>query len=90
MGLSVNIGRFGAVLGICLYMLLVANHLRFISQEVEWGKRKPKDKKKKAKKPSQAELEAMVKQMFPEAPEADERSRVRGAVVSSKVKDPGS
>ena len=64
MELTENLVRFEAVLGICLYMLLVANHLRFISQEVEWGKRKPKDKKKKAKKPSQAELEAMVNLLF--------------------------
>ncbi len=83
MELIENLTRFEAVLRICLYMLLVANHIRFISQEIEWGKSKPKDKKKKAKKPTLAELEALVKQMFPEEPEPDERSRVRAAVVAA-------
>ncbi len=83
MELTENLTRFEAVLGMCLYMMLVANHIRFISQEIDWGKSKPKDKKKKAKKPTLAELEALVKQMFPEAPEADERSQVREAVVAA-------
>ncbi len=83
MGLIENLTRFEVVLGMCLYILLVANHIRFISQEIKWGKSKSKDKKKKAKQPTLAELERLVKQMFPEAPEPDEGSQVRAAVVAA-------
>ncbi len=83
MGSTENLIQVEVVLIISLYMMLVVNHLRFISQEINWGKRKPKEKKKKVKKPTQAEIEALVKQMFPEVPEPDERSRARAAVVSA-------
>ncbi|MCP4286989.1 MAG: hypothetical protein GY792_21505 [Gammaproteobacteria bacterium] len=66
-------------LGMCLLISVIAEHFRFISQEVEWGEREPKGKEKK--KVTKGELETMVREMFPEEPEENERSQARAGVI---------
>jgi transposase-like protein len=70
------------ILVLCLFILLVSEHFRFITETA--GQRQGQGSRKKGvaeKKPSIAELEAMVRQMFPERPEPDERSQARAVVV---------
>lgn len=69
------------VLGLCVLMLVVSEHFRFISETAGRRGRKKKRGKKKSQKVTTAELEKLVRQMFPERPEPDERSRARAAVV---------
>ncbi len=69
-------------LGMCLLISVIAEYFRYITQEVEWGEREPKRKKKKKKqKVSKAELEALVREMFPEEPAENERSQARAGVI---------
>jgi transposase len=83
-------------LGLWLLIWVTVEHLRLITETVGWGQSKPGGKKKgkrkrgkktkkesKAKKPTLAELEAKVRQMFPEPPQPDERSRARAVVVAA-------
>ena len=69
------------ILGLCLLTLVVAEHFRYITETAARGAGKKKGPKKKGQQPTRAELEAMVRQMFPERPEPDERSQARAAVV---------
>lgn len=69
------------ILGLCVLMLVVSEHFRFIRETAGRRERKKKGQKKQRQKPTSAELEALVRQMFPERPEPDERSRARAAVV---------
>ena len=92
--LSEDIANNIANLSLWILMWVTVEHMRQISEAVGWwgqskarGKKKGKSKRKKttkesqSKKPTLAELEAMVRQMFPERPTESERSRVRAAVV---------
>ena len=69
------------ILGLCVLMLAVSEHFRFISETAGRRDRKKKRGKKKSKKVTTAELEKLVRQMFPERPEPDECSRARAMVV---------
>lgn len=73
------------VLGLCLLILLMSEHFRFITetagQRQRKRNRKKKGQEKRGKRPSSAELEAMVRRMFPERPEPDEGSQARAVVV---------
>ena len=70
------------ILGLCVLMLVVNEHFRFITERAGRGERKKKRAKKKGQKPTTAELETLVRQMFPERPEPDEHSQARAAVVT--------
>lgn len=69
------------ILGLWVLMWVVTEHFRYITETADRGTRKKKEPKKKSQKPTTAELKTMVRQMFPERPEPDERSRARAAVV---------
>ena len=69
------------ILGLCVLILVVNEHFRFITEKASRRKKNKKKGKKKGQKPTTAEMEALVRQMFPEQPEPDERSRARAAVV---------
>lgn len=74
------------VLGLCLLILMTSEHFRFITEIAGQGQSQRSRKKgcqKRGPKLSSAELEAMVRQMFPERPEADERSRAREVAVKA-------
>lgn len=76
-----QIAYVNLVLGLCVLMLVVNEHFRYITETAGRRERKKKGQKKKDRKPSTAEMEALVRQMFPERPEPDKRSRARAAVV---------
>jgi transposase len=70
------------ILGLCVLMLMVNEHFKFITETAGRREKKKKRATKKGKKATTAELEALVRQMFPEAPEPNERSRARARVVA--------
>lgn len=75
------------ILMLCLFLLLVSEHFRFITETA--GRRPGRRRRKKrgpqkpGQKPTVAELEAMVRQMFPERPELSEGSRARAVAVKA-------
>jgi len=82
-------------LAIWLLIWVTVEQLRLIAKIVVWGQSrrggKKKGKKKggkkttkgsKSKKPPRKELEELVRQMFPEPPKPNERSRARAAMVA--------
>ncbi len=81
MSLIEQIAYVNIVLGLCVLMLVVNEHFRHITETAGRRERKKKGQKKKGQKPTTAEMEALVRQMFPERPEPDKRSRARAAVV---------
>lgn len=81
MPLIEQVAYVNLILGLCVLMLVVNEHFRYITKTASRGEKKKKGQKKKGKKPTTAELEGLVRQMFPERPEPEERSQARGAVV---------